>query len=86
MSEEKRPIKEGERAYVLYIGLREYNGDFKEEIHFRNVWTSHEEARKWMNVVVDAIRTVFKKSGIEPMTEETLKLSGESSAPADDAE
>lgn len=61
-------------AYVLYIGIREYNGNFKEEITFRNSWTEHEKAQYWLNLIKAETMIRMKEYGVEPLVEEELKL------------
>lgn len=75
-----REIKPGERAYVLYLGVREYNGDLTEEVIFRNCWDNHEQAHAFLNGVRDMIKQAFIHAGLEAKVEEVLKLNEGSDA------
>lgn len=87
MNKEPELVKKGgRRVYVLYIGIREYNGNFKEEVHFRNIWDNHETAKAWMIMLVSQVKSLLRLLNIEPLIEENLFIEGDSSAPAESVE
>ena len=64
----------GKRTYILYIGIKEYNGHLKREIHFRNGWKTDEQAQKWLIWIKAEIDKLMEASGVESLSEERLIL------------